>query len=132
MDEANQTEQEIIIEEMVIPNKANQTLSIRIQQRVNKSCFLYISVTVDPLRPSDQIEGLIIIIIMKEELIAFALARYGCGGMETRNLQSSGRFARRSVTPQRDSPVARIIGESLFTLFASLTYAYHYLMTLIK
>ena len=24
------------------------------------------------------------------------------------------------------------IGESLFTLFASLTYAYHYLMTLIK
>ena len=25
-----------------------------------------------------------------------------------------------------------IIGESLFTLFASLTYAYHYLMTLIK
>ena len=25
-----------------------------------------------------------------------------------------------------------IIGESLFTLFASLTYVYHYLMTLIK
>ena len=25
-----------------------------------------------------------------------------------------------------------LIGESLFTLFASLTYAYHYLMTLIK
>ena len=25
-----------------------------------------------------------------------------------------------------------VIGESLFTLFASLTYAYHYLMTLIK
>ena len=25
-----------------------------------------------------------------------------------------------------------IIGESLFTLFASLTYAYHYLLTLIK
>ena len=24
------------------------------------------------------------------------------------------------------------IGEALFTLFASLTYAYHYLMTLIK
>ena len=24
------------------------------------------------------------------------------------------------------------IGESLFTLFASLTYVYHYLMTLIK
>ena len=24
------------------------------------------------------------------------------------------------------------LGESLFTLFASLTYAYHYLMTLIK
>ena len=24
------------------------------------------------------------------------------------------------------------VGESLFTLFASLTYAYHYLMTLIK
>ena len=116
MDEANQTEQEIIIEEMVIPNKANQTLSIRIQQRVNKSCFLYISVTFDPLRPSDQIEGLIIIIIiMKEELTAFALARYRCGGMETRNSQSSGRFARRSVTPQGDSPDDRIIGESLFT-----------------
>ena len=27
---------------------------------------------------------------------------------------------------------AQDIGESLFTLFASLTYAYHYLMTLIK
>ena len=25
-----------------------------------------------------------------------------------------------------------VIGESVFTLFASLTYAYHYLMTLIK
>ena len=25
-----------------------------------------------------------------------------------------------------------VVGESLFTLFASLTYAYHYLMTLIK
>ena len=28
--------------------------------------------------------------------------------------------------------VLDLIGESLFTLFASLTYAYHYLMTLIK
>ena len=27
---------------------------------------------------------------------------------------------------------SEVIGESLFTLFASLTYAYHYLMTLIK
>ena len=30
------------------------------------------------------------------------------------------------------SILAKPIGESLFTLFASLTYAYHYLMTLIK
>ena len=28
--------------------------------------------------------------------------------------------------------VVNTIGESLFTLFASLTYAYHYLMTLTK
>ena len=41
LDEADQTEREII-EEMVIPDKANHTLSFRIQQRVNKSCFLYI------------------------------------------------------------------------------------------
>ena len=36
LDEADQTERGIIIEEMIIPNKANQTLSIRIQRRVNK------------------------------------------------------------------------------------------------
>ena len=32
----------------------------------------------------------------------------------------------------RDGIGSSVIGESLFTLFASLTYAYHYLMTLIK
>ena len=32
----------------------------------------------------------------------------------------------------RPSTVQGCIGESLFTLFASLTHAYHYLMTLIK
>ena len=36
--------------------------------------------------------------------------------------------SRCSSTTQGDQQ----IGESLFTLFASLTYAYHYLMTLIK
>ena len=31
-----------------------------------------------------------------------------------------------------DDVIAVVIGESLFTLFASLTYAYHFMMTLIK
>ena len=33
---------------------------------------------------------------------------------------------------QRDITLNRVVDQSLFTLFASLTYAYHYLMTLIK
>ena len=61
---------------------------------VPNCCFLHISVTVDPLRPSDQIELIIIIIIIiiiiklllrGTSCLFFSLARYGCGGMETRN-----------------------------------------------
>ena len=36
------------------------------------------------------------------------------------------------LSPEGEVNSGGYIGESLFTLFASLTYAYHYLMTLIK
>ena len=38
----------------------------------------------------------------------------------------------RNEIARQDTTNGTSIGESLFTLFASLTYAYHYLMTLIK
>ena len=57
-------------------------------------------------------------------LLASLINQRECFGFETlfRNLEPT--WARLSTDLD--------IGESLFTLFASLTYAYHYLMTLIK
>ena len=52
-------------------------------------------------------------------------------GVKSKRLLVRGGGDRNEIARQ-DTTNGTSIGESLFTLFASLTYAYHYLMTLIK